>query len=399
MGAYLSAPDTRKESELGSTADGWQFGVSTMQGWRRTQEDAHIVHELANNTNVFGVFDGHGGREVSNFAKAHFAECLAKQRTYNADVGKALTSAFHSIDELLEDKANLPEVNALKKDPREKEEGGEGSSSSDGADDADGDGEDGEDKKVSMAEAVDIFQRLMTLKKMSAAGQAGAAGAGGEGGMPPAQAVGGPSGLMAGGGFGDGPRTCTLPPSHIEAGATSVVAAVRNGVLYVANAGDSRAILCRRGRAIALSEDHKPANPGELARIKKAGGWVTPQGRINGNLNLSRALGDLKYKQAISSKLGRAEQIITADPDITVHKLEKGDELIVLACDGVWDCMTNQGVVDFVRPRISATSNNLAAIAEEILDNCIAEDPKVTGGIGGDNMTCVIARLPATYHS
>ena len=126
---------------------------------------------------------------------------------------------------------------------------------------------------------------------------------------------------------------------------------------------------------------------------------MTPQGRINGNLNLSRALGDLKYKQAISSKLGRAEQIITADPDITVHKLEKGDEFIVLACDGVWDCMTNQGVVDFVRPRISATSNNLAAIAEEILDNCIAEDPKVTGGIGGDNMTCVIARLPATYHS
>ena len=409
MGTYLSTPDTEKESESGSTADGWSFGISSMQGWRRSQEDAHIVHQLPNGTNVFGVFDGHGGREVSNFAKAHFADALTKQKTYGSDVGKALVTAFHRIDELLEDRANLEEVNSLKKDPRKEAEGEGGSSSEEaaGAASPDGEEEDGE-RKVSMGEAVEIFQRLMTLKKMAAGAPAGDGAAAGAleaagAGAAPNGAAGMASGggapqmsaasLLSGGGFGDGQtRTCTLPPSHIEAGATSVVAAVRNGVLYVANAGDSRAVLCRRGTAVALSEDHKPALPTELARISRAGGWVTAQGRINGNLNLSRALGDLKYKG--DKKLGRHEQIITAQPDVTQRKLEKGDEFIVLACDGVWDCMTNQEVVDFVRSRLSAGEKNLIAIAEAILDHCIAEDPKTTGGIGGDNMTCIIAKLP-----
>merc|ERR1712185_267191 len=52
MGAYLSSPDTRKESESGTLQGGWKFGVSSMQGWRRTQEDAHIVHELRDGTMV-----------------------------------------------------------------------------------------------------------------------------------------------------------------------------------------------------------------------------------------------------------------------------------------------------------------------------------------------------------
>ena len=54
-------------------------------------------------------------------------------------------------------------------------------------------------------------------------------------------------------------------------------------------------------------------------------------------------------------------------------------------------------VVDFVRSRLSAGESNLVTIAEAILDACIAEDPKTTGGIGGDNMTCIIAKLPKQY--
>ena len=81
---------------------------------------------------------------------------------------------------------------------------------------------------------------------------------------------------------------------------------------------------------------------------------------------------------------------------MTAHKLEKGDEFIVLACDGVWDCMTNQQVVDFVKERISRQMQ-LYVIAEQVLDHCLADDPKTTGGIGGDNMTCIIAKLPREY--
>lgn len=86
-------------------------------------------------------------------------------------------------------------------------------------------------------------------------------------------------------------------------------------MLTVANAGDSRAVLCRaNGETRALSFDHKPMNPRELNRIKAAGGFVNSFGRVNGNLNLSRSIGDLKYKQ--TTHLPPEEQMITAEPDI-----------------------------------------------------------------------------------
>jgi len=73
----------------------------------------------------------------------------------------------------------------------------------------------------------------------------------------------------------------------------------------VGNSGDSRAIVglkeARGIKAIALSEDHKPDNIGEKARIEKAGGFVE-ESRVKGVLALSRALGDLEYKQGKSLK-------------------------------------------------------------------------------------------------
>lgn len=59
----------------------------------------------------------------------------------------------------------------------------------------------------------------------------------------------------------------------------------------MANAGDSRCVLCRNGKAVDLSFDHKPEDDLERTRIEKAGGKVTADGRVNGGLNLSRAIG------------------------------------------------------------------------------------------------------------
>ena len=209
-----------------------------------------------------------------------------------------------------------------------------------------------------------------------------------------------------GGGGGGGPREqlgvampqqCRLPDHPLHAGCTAVVALVVNRVLYVANAGDSRAILCRGGAVVELSHDHKPASATEHGRITAAGGFVREMNghhRVNGNLNLSRAIGDLKYKQ--NGALPASAQIITAEPDVIVQPLVPEDEFMVLACDGVWDVMSNEEVCDFVRQRVSAGGSTLAAIAEEVLDNCVAEDPKKTGGIGGDNMTCVVVTFDTT---
>ena len=70
-----------------------------------------------------------------------------------------------------------------------------------------------------------------------------------------------------------------------------MVALIHNKKLYVANAGDSRCVLCRKGESLEMSFDHKPEDEIEKTRIEKAGGKITMDGRVNGGLNLSRAIG------------------------------------------------------------------------------------------------------------
>lgn len=71
---------------------------------------------------------------------------------------------------------------------------------------------------------------------------------------------------------------------------------------------------------------------GEKARISAAGGFVD-FGRVNGNLALSRAIGDFEFKK--SPELSPEQQIVTAYPDVTVHEVTQDDEFLVIACDGM----------------------------------------------------------------
>lgn len=98
-----------------------------------------------------------------------------------------------------------------------------------------------------------------------------------------------------------------------------------------ANAGDSRGVLGIKGRAKPLSEDHKPQLEAEKNRIVAAGGFVD-FGRVNGNLALSRAIGDFEFKKV--AELPPEAQIVTAFPDVEQHDLTDEDEFLVLACDG-----------------------------------------------------------------
>eukprot|EP00980_Cylindrotheca_fusiformis_P022249 scaffold9153_cov121-Cylindrotheca_fusiformis.AAC.13 len=188
----------------------------------------------------------------------------------------------------------------------------------------------------------------------------------------------------------NGRKICNLPDHPIHAGATAIVSVLTGRILTVANAGDSRAVLCRAGgRTEALSFDHKPMQERETTRITKAGGFVNQFGRVNGNLNLSRSIGDLKYKQVPG--IPPAEQMITSEPDIVQVVLDPEDEFIVLGCDGIWDCLSNENAVEYVRERIDTKSPT--EIGVEMLDDIISEDPRVTQGIGGDNMTIMIIDL------
>lgn len=81
-----------------------------------------------------------------------------------------------------------------------------------------------------------------------------------------------------------------LQQPGVDSGCTAVVALIKGDDLYVANAGDSRCVLCKNGTAVEMSEDHKPEDELECARVEKAGGRVSG-GRVDGGLNLSRAIG------------------------------------------------------------------------------------------------------------
>ena len=77
--------------------------------------------------------------------------------------------------------------------------------------------------------------------------------------------------------------------------------------------------------------------------------------------------------------------------------LDETDEFIVIGCDGIWDCLTNEQAVQHVRSRID--SKTPTEIGKEMLDEIISVDPRVTQGIGGDNMTIMIIDLQPNRRS
>ncbi|KAK9293053.1 hypothetical protein L1049_021037 [Liquidambar formosana] len=116
-------------------------------------------------------------------------------------------------------------------------------------------------------------------------------------------------------------------------GSTAVVAVVGKEKIVVANCGDSRAVLCRGGVAVALSADHKPDRPDELERVEAAGGRVINWNghRVLGVLATSRSIGDYYLKPFVISK-----------PEVTVCERTDGDEFLILASDGLWDVVSNE---------------------------------------------------------
>lgn len=124
----------------------------------------------------------------------------------------------------------------------------------------------------------------------------------------------------------------------MSAGCTACVALFTKDAVICANSGDSRCVLARGATALEMSEDHKPDNTEELRRIEAAGGFVE-EGRVRGILSLSRALGDLEYK--LNKKIGVEAQMITCVPEIKKVELTAEDKFLIIACDGIWDCLTS----------------------------------------------------------
>ncbi len=174
-------------------------------------------------------------------------------------------------------------------------------------------------------------------------------------------------------------------------GCTANVLVIHNNKLFFANAGDSRSVLCKKGQAYPMSIDHKPSIPAELKRIERAEGWVS-DGRILGNLNISRGIGDSEYK--LNNKLKPEEQIISNFPDVKTENLTNDIDFVVIACDGIWDCKTNQEVCDFFEDKFKKEpEKKISKCIEELFDEILAPDVYTDTGVGCDNMSCIVIQF------
>jgi protein phosphatase 2C family protein 2/3 len=166
-------------------------------------------------------------------------------------------------------------------------------------------------------------------------------------------------------------------------GAVVVVVTIIANTIFCANLGDARAILARGdGSLLCLSNDMKPNNPQECERIKKCGGQVV-NNRVNGRLAVSRAIGDLEFKPS---------GIVSNIPEIRAVNKQPDDEFIVIACDGLFDVMTSEEVVSFVRLKISTSvDNKLEPNPKQIAIDLVTES--IMKRNTSDNVTVMVILL------
>jgi protein phosphatase 1L len=159
---------------------------------------------------------------------------------------------------------------------------------------------------------------------------------------------------------------------HRDAGSTASTAVLVGERLLVANVGDSRAVICRAGKAFALSKDHKPNRDDERQRIEEAGGVVMWAGtwRVGGVLAVSRAFGDRLLKR-----------YVVAEPEIQEETIRDDVEFLVLASDGLWDVVSNQDAVSMVQS-IDDAQHAASKLTSEAYNKGSA-----------DNITCVVVRF------
>ncbi|CAJ1964090.1 unnamed protein product [Cylindrotheca closterium] len=171
-----------------------------------------------------------------------------------------------------------------------------------------------------------------------------------------------------------------------RSGSTCAVVLLTPSHIICANAGDSRAILQRGGKVLPLSFDHKPSNIPELQRIENAGGTVKNK-RIDGDLAVSRGLGDYAYKKANLRPVSM--QKVIPDPEFVVYPRKQDlDEFIVLACDGVWDVATNAECGQFIQGMMDDGHTDIGAICENAIDICLKKNSR-------DNMTLGVITMDA----
>lgn len=163
----------------------------------------------------------------------------------------------------------------------------------------------------------------------------------------------------------------------LTSGATACAVLVQPKKLYLGWLGDSQAMMCRAGAKVDLMTPHKPSDEKEKKRIEEAGGVVVWYGawRVNGVLSVARAIGDKKLKQWV-----------VGDPDVAEFDLDGTEDFLLIACDGLWDVMDSDNIIQFVSEWRSQ-NDGVKGVAKAIVEHCI------TDLASSDNISCIVVFL------
>lgn len=369
MGNLLGAPVTNKETFAGTTPEGLNYAVSSMQGWRVHMEDAHITEgtlyaeepkeENGSTTSytrldvpghsLFAVFDGHGGTYAAAYAGRNLCRVLARQPKF---VQYAKFCAAEKSKSEAERAKNVRRGLAL--------------------------------LEAALCDAfVDIDKEIACALKGTKVPDADQAYS--ENDHHHQHDI-----MQTESAEHTSPVDSALQLLEAEgdSGTTACVVILTPTDIICANAGDSRAVISRMGhKAVPLSYDHKPDDEEEERRIRAAGGYVAG-GRVEGDLAVSRGLGDYRFKNldvvmaATCQEQGDSEnessnhamlmlmpgdQKVSPIPDIIVQARRDGqDEFLLIACDGIWDVQTNYEAVQTVAELFKEGENDLGLVCEEV---------------------------------
>ena len=418
------------------TLTNMKIGVCEMQGWRGTMEDAAIVlPNFQTNASLFGILDGHGGSIISEFISVNFKNILVKTNFYkNGDYAKSLVHTFLIMDEILKDedvnkfiynthnlvenkeqkeqkeKVNLSRSQTMIKNNKNKiklrfQTGvyeydldkinlksetenltttiyeykcrvptPKGESIEINTSNPDIDFEDvffkKSGKQNSLINGLLLFEDVYYINNLSINIEEN-------------------NNITC--------KKCDSENKEInmdnfianEMGTTANIMLIKDGFIYIANVGDSLSVMYKNGKAYNLNKEHQIKIESEKDRVIKSGATISGY-RINGMLNLTRALGDLKFKSNPNLKL--YEQSVIAVPEITKIELTNDIDFIIMGCNGVWDCVKRQLVCDFVDKEIKENPDKkLSDILKVIFERCVSQVSGVV--IGTDNMSCIIVQF------
>lgn len=391
MGSFLDKPKTEKTNEAGQGND-LAYGVSAMQGWRIEMEDAHthlIGLPLAGfeDWSFFAVFDGHAGGTVSKYSSNELIHSILNTdpeffkelaQLYGSSKTNITTPDSNDASSSLTNPPPTDDTFKNPSNPNTLSDSNQSSSTTLSADTVTATPLDS--LSISSTSSLNSANPTTTQNRSASSTT-----------KPVVNYTDDIESRIKRAfrrGFLDlDDKIRRLPEferGEDKSGSTAVACLVSPTHIYLINCGDSRSLVCSDNQIVLCTYDHKPINPAERERIHNAGGSVMIQ-RVNGSLAVSRALGDFEYK-CVEGR-GPCEQLVSPEPEIYVRERSyEKDEFVILACDGIWDVMSNEDLKEFVHSRLKVT-NDLVKISNEVLDMCLSKGSR-------DNMSIVIVTFP-----